>query len=641
MCGIAGIYRRSSLRPVTEGDVRSMCDVIAHRGPDDDGIYFTGPVGLGHRRLSIIDVVSGHQPISNEDGSVWIVFNGEIYNHHELRELLVAKNHVFKTRTDTEVIVHLYEEYGVDCVTKLRGMFAFAIWDARMECLVLARDRFGEKPLYYALDSNADLLFGSEIKSLLACDGLEREIEYRALDQYLHLLYVPSPLTMFRGIYKLPAAHILTCSASGVNVREYWDLTYPEETRIKKPEECLEEFRHILRESVGIRLESEVPLGAFLSGGIDSSAIVALMTETSGRSVICASVGFEDEATNELPYAREVAEHLHTIYHEHYVSPKLNGLLSTLTWHFDEPFGDSSSIPTYWVSEIARRHVTVALSGDGGDEVLGGYMRHVESVSAQRIHCLPSSVRNALSGVVKTAWPSTMKGKRFILNALSSAEDAAISRHYDYILTPQLREALYSKDLLKHLEGIDGRETFRSHYRKCSANNDLDKALYLDLKTYLADDILIKVDRMSMAHGLEVRAPFLDHKLVEFVATLPPSLKVSKKIRKVILRAAMKDALPQRVFKRPKQGFSPPLKRWIGHDLRDVVEDLLLDSVATGRGYFKAATVRQAWSTFLAGGRISQHLFFALVMLEIWHREMLDSSPSAIQSPRKIAVKSA
>jgi asparagine synthase (glutamine-hydrolysing) len=591
--------------------------------------------------LSIIDLSGGHQPICNEDGSIWIVFNGEIYNHRELRDLLESRNHIFKTRTDTEVIVHLYEEYGVDCVTRLRGMFAFAVWDGRKQQLILARDRFGKKPLYYGLDSQSDLLFGSEIKSLLACHGVEREIEQRALDQYLHLLYVPAPLTMFHGIFKLPAAHILVCGPSGINLKEYWDLTYPEEPRIKKPQECLEEFRHILRESVGIRLESEVPLGAFLSGGIDSSAIVALMSETGGRSVVCASVGFEDEATNELPYAREVAEHLHAIYHEHYVSPKLNGLLSTLTWHFDEPFGDSSSIPTYWVSEMARRHVTVALSGDGGDEVFGGYARHVQSVSARPLQWVPPAVRGAIAGFLQTAWPSTIRGKRSVIAGLGSSEDAAISRHYDYILTSELRNSLFSGDLLEDLDGIDGREVFRSHYRRCNAQNDLDKALYLDLKTYLPDDILIKVDRMSMAHGLELRAPFLDHKLVEFVAGLAPSLKVNGNTRKVILRMAMKGSLPKRVFERPKHGFSPPLSRWMKHDLRDVVEDVLFDSIARRRGYFNPKGIREAWERFLVGGRVSQHLFFALVMFELWHRRFLDGTPSIVNTPSSHAMKSA
>ncbi|WP_447979448.1 asparagine synthase (glutamine-hydrolyzing) [Candidatus Nitrospira bockiana] len=632
MCGIAGVYNFRSQAPVEAFQIRQMINLIEHRGPDDEGIVVDGSVGLGHRRLSIIDLSTGRQPIGNEDRTVWIVFNGEIYNHHELRSNLELKNHAFTTKTDTEVIVHLYEEHGTECVRYLRGMFAFAIWDSKLRRLLLARDRFGKKPLYYSETSYGDLVFGSEIKSLLLTEGIKREINCQAMDDYLHLLYVPGPQTMFSGIHKLPAGHTLVCTPSTFEIKQYWDLSYEPAERQRSITDYCEEFKALFDEAVEVRLESDVPLGAFLSGGLDSSAVVEVMTRKSKARVVCAAVGFDDEYTNELPYAREVAEHLNAEYHEYTVSAGVRDLLSKLTWHFDEPFGDSSAIPTYWVCAVARRSVTVALSGDGGDEVLGGYSRHMQTLNSESLNRLPGSIRKFLSLALNASWPSSVPGRRFAINALASPKEAAVARHYDYILTKDIRASIYSREVLEALDGYDGREIFREYYQKCGALDVLDKALYLDLKTYLVDDILIKVDRMSMAHGLEVRCPFLDHRLVEFVANAPRFIKINGRERKYLLRLAEKDRLPEHVFKRPKHGFSPPIKKWLMNELKEMVEDVLFDKTATDRRYFQQKEVERQWGMFLNGGGISQHFFFAMLMFELWHRQFLDSQPSSFKS---------
>jgi len=629
MCGIAGVYQFRAAKPVEPKHIGLMCDTLIHRGPDDGGMYVQGPVGLGHRRLSIIDLSGGHQPIQNEDGSVWIVFNGEIYNHHELRQLLADKDHVFKTQTDTEVIVHLYEEYGQECVSYLRGMFAFAIWDSRLQSLLLARDRVGKKPLFYTLTPDGALVFGSEIKALLAYPGVTRRIELHALDQYLHLLYVPSPLTMYEGVFKLPAGHVLVCNSSGHRLHQYWDLIYPVDSKPLRAAEYQEQFLEIFKEAVGIRLESEVPLGAFLSGGLDSSSVVALMAELSDAPVVCASVGFEDEYFNELPYAKEVAEYLRADYHAYCISPKIRELLPKLVWHFDEPFADASAIPTYYVSEVARRHVTVALSGDGGDEVFAGYSRHVQEVIAQWIRSCQTVVGESFFKFAERAWPDGLKGKRSLTNALRNPQDAAIARHYDYILSATLRSQLFSKDLLSLLKEDEGRAGFHTHYGTCTAWTALDKALYLDIKTYLTDDILVKVDRMSMAHGLEVRAPLLDHKLLEFMASVPASQKIHGRTTKYLLRKTMRSRLPPQVTRREKHGFGLPLSDWLRRDLREMVEDLLFDGTARTRGYFDQAALRSVWESHVRGDHVFVHLIWAVLVFELWHRQFLDTIPAS------------
>lgn len=627
MCGITGVYHFRGSVPVEPSLIGRMCHSIRHRGPDDEGYHVKGPIGLGHRRLSIIDVGGGHQPISNEDGSVWVVFNGEIYNHHELRHILVNKGHRFATTTDTEVIVHAYEEYGTDCLSHFRGMFAFALWDERKQTLFMGRDRVGKKPLFYTITPDGSLVFASEIKAILEYPQVAVHLNLLALDQYLHLLYVPSPHTIYDGIYKLPAGHALLCTSSGARVFQYWDLLYPHNPVSLTPGEWEEQFLELFQECVRLRLESEVPLGAFLSGGLDSSSVVALMCSLSTNRSITTSVGFNDDYFNELPYAKEVADFFHTEHYEYQIAPTIQDLLPRIVWHFDEPFADSSAIPTYYVSEIARRHVTVALSGDGGDEVFGGYGRHRQVVNAENFRGLRSLVGHPGAFLVNALWPTGLRGRGSIVNVLSSPEDAVVAQHYDYLLTAQLRDQLLSGEVRNMLRGQNGGAPFHSYYQSCTAQSNLDKALYVDIKTYLADDILVKVDRMSMAHGLEVRSPLLDHKLLEFMAKIPPSYKIRGRNQKFLLREVMRKRLPAQVTTREKHGFGMPLGRWLQQDLREMVEDLLFDQTAKRRGLFNPDVVQTLWSSHLNGTRNWMHLIYALLVFELWSREFSDGPP--------------
>ena len=630
MCGIAGVYHLRSSAPVKPDLIGRMCQSIQHRGPDDEGYYVKGSIGLGHRRLSIIDVGGGRQPISNEDGSVWVVFNGEIYNHHELRHTLVNKGHRFATTTDTEVIVHAYEEYGTDCLSHFRGMFALAIWDERKQALFMGRDRVGKKPLFYTITPDGSLVFASELKAILKYPQVAVQLNLLALDQYLHLLYIPSPHTIYNGIYKLPAGHALLCTSSGTRIFQYWDLLYPQEPVHLTPGEWEEQFLELFQECVRLRLESEVPLGAFLSGGLDSSSVVALMSSLVTGPSITTSVGFEDEYFNELPYAKEVAEFFHTEHHECQIAPEIQDLLPQIVWHFDEPFADSSAIPTYYVSEIARRYVTVALSGDGGDEVFGGYGRHRQVLHGEKFRHFRPLLGRQGAALIDALWPTGIRGKRYLTNVLRTPGDMVASQHYDYLLTAELRDQLLSGEVRSTLKGQDGREPFHSFYRSCTAQSNLDKALYVDIKTYLADDILVKVDRMSMAHGLEVRSPLLDHKLLEFMARVPPSYKIRGRSQKVLLREVMRKRLPEQVTTREKHGFGMPLGRWLKQDLREMVEDLLFDQTAKERGLFNHDMVQGLWFTHLSGTRNYMHLIYALLIFELWSRGSSDMSPSQI-----------
>lgn len=631
MCGIAGFVVRDANAP---SDVRGalldrMCAVIRHRGPDDQGTMVAGRAALGMRRLSIIDVAGGHQPIHNETGRVSIVFNGEIYNFQSVTDELKARGHVFKTHSDTEAIVHAYEAYGVECVQHLRGMFGLAIWDADAEKLFLARDRVGKKPLYYTLTRGGDLVFGSELKSLLEHPEVEREVDPQAVDAYLSFGYVPDPYSIFRGIKKLPPGHLLTFEKGEVTVREYWDFQF--EAGEEKPETYyVGNVRELLDESVRLRMISEVPLGAFLSGGVDSSTIVGLMARHSPFPVKTFSIGFAEDSYNELKYARIAAKHFATEHHEFIVTPEICDVVDELAWHFDEPFADSSAIPTYMVSKLAREHVTVVLSGDGGDELFGGYTRYTIDQQRAKLGRLPRGVREGVLRPLSENLPHGAWGRNYLRNVSLDP----IDRYIDSIsqFTELHKRSLYTDGFRGELNaagGPMGTELFRSMANKVDTGNALDPLLYLDSKTYLPGDILTKVDRMSMAVSLEARAPLLDHKLIEFVSRIPASMKLRGNTTKYLLKEAVRDFVPAEVLDRPKQGFGVPVQEWINRQLRSRIRETLTERRTVERGIVQPVYVNVLLDEHERGRRDHSAPLWSLLMLELWYRTFVDAQPSA------------
>jgi asparagine synthase (glutamine-hydrolysing) len=635
MCGITGFIDMWDPGAIRDNETRGqlldrMCRVITHRGPDDQGILLREGIALGMRRLSIIDLAGGHQPMSGEDGSVTIVFNGEIYNFLEIEASLLARGHSFQTRSDTEAIVHAYEEFGAGCLELLRGMFAFAIWDDRARKLFVARDRAGKKPLYYTVTPKGTLVFGSELKSLLEHPEVNREINPEALDAYFTLGYVPDPLTIFQNVHKLPPGHYLTFAAGRIDIQEYWDFNF-EPAQSRREEDYLEELLFLLDESVRLRLISDVPLGAFLSGGIDSSTIVALMARHMGQPVKTFSIGFREDSYNELKYARVAAKKFGTDHHEFFVTPDICSIVDELVWHFDEPFADSSAIPTYVVSKLAREHVTVILSGDGGDELFAGYTRYVVERKRGAFSHLPAVVRKGLLKPLSHRLPHGMLGRNFIHNvALDKVE-----RYLDSlsIFTCLNKESLYTDSFRRALHGANTvAHSFRDYAARISTGEDIDKLLYIDSKTYLPGDILTKVDRMSMAASLEARAPLLDHKLIEFVARTPASLKLSGYETKYLLKRAIKDLVPAEILNRPKQGFGVPMQDWINKQLRERIRDTL--GGIQQRGYIEPAYVNVLLDEHERGRRDHSMALWSLFMFELWHRQFLDGGGrSAKESP--------
>jgi len=622
MCGICGVVKFERDNSIDRAVLGRMCDVITYRGPDDQGIYVGPGIGLGMRRLSIIDLSTGRQPVHNEDQSVWVVFNGEIYNFKELRKDLEKKGHRFYTSTDTEVIVHLYEEYGEGCVRYLRGMFAFALWDEMRQKLVLARDRLGIKPLYYYLSPRV-FLFGSEIKSILQYPEIEREINLQALNSFLTHLYIPDPETIFKGIKKLPPAHILVVKNGAASIKRYWDLDFEPDLRKSEDEFC-EILQAKIEESVKQHLVSDVPLGAFLSGGIDSSTIVAMMERQMGRPVKTFSIGFDDPDYDELRYARKVARHLGTEHYELVVKPDVIQILEDLVWHFDEPFADSSAIPTYMVSKLAREHVKVVLSGDGGDELFAGYDRYLPNLRRSRFSILPDPFKNWVLKPLSDRMPDGMKGRNFLSDiSLHPAEMYVNSVSY---FRPGDKERLYSADLKLALGELGTYDSFHGYFEETPSKDFLTQLLYLDTKTYLPGDILTKVDRMSMAHSLEVRVPFLDHELVELAATMPSRMKLQGSITKYILKKAMSNVLPNEILDRTKQGFAVPIGRWFNTQLKILLRDVLLDSKSMERGYFSSAFIEQALKNDVDGKSRQINQLWALFVLELWYRKYMDRS---------------
>ncbi len=627
MCGIAGFVSRDEHRDFSAARtvLESMCRVITHRGPDDQGTLVNDRVALGMRRLSIIDLAGGHQPMSGCDPDKTIVFNGEIYNFQELQTELEKRGHRFRTHSDTEAIVHAYEEYGRDCVEHLRGMFAFAIWNEKTRELFIARDRVGKKPLYYTTTSTGTLIFGSELKSLGEFPGFAREINLEALDAYLTFGYVPDPLTIFQGVHKLAPGHCLSFKDGEVSLRQYWDFPYaePQPEPASSELDCIEELRALLDESVRTRLIADVPLGAFLSGGIDSSAVVGLMAQHMNQPVKTFSIGFHEDSYNELKYARIAARKFGTDHHEFIVTPEVCDIVEELVWHFDEPFADSSAIPTYMVSKLAREHVKVVLSGDGGDELFAGYTRYATHRRRRGFTHLPRLVREKVMQPLGASLPHGAWGRNYIHKVALPPIDRYIEDVS--IFTRLNKPLLYTDALRRQLGNSEPGKQFRDYAAGSRVDGSLDPLLYLDSKTYLPGDILTKVDRMTMAVGLEARVPLLDHKLIEFVCTrIPSHMKLKGLETKHILKRAVQNFVPPEILHRPKQGFGVPIDQWLNDKLRDRLRDTLTEPRTMQRGYVEPQYVNVLLDEHARGRRDHATELWTLFVLELWHRRFAE-----------------
>ena len=627
MCGICGKLNYDAL-PVEESLLRRMSHALTHRGPDDEGFYLHNNIGLGHRRLSIIDLSpSGHQPMSNEDGTIWIVYNGEIYNFAALKADLIAKGHVFRSKGDTEVIIHLYEEHGPACLQYLWGMFAFSIWDGRERQLFLARDRAGKKPLYYHHGADA-FLFSSEIKAILQDEGVAKRPDHVAIHHYLTYQDVPSPWTAFEGIRKVPPAHYMIVKDGKVELKKYWKISYLPKLSMNE-EDVAEETIRRLRDAVKVRLISDVPLGAFLSGGIDSSAVVALMAGEMNVPVRTFSLGFREDDYNELSYAKMVAKRLGTRHTEFIVEPKILDIIDKLVWHYNEPFADASAIPAYYISRLAREQVTVVLTGDGGDEDFAGYERYIANMFVERIKgLLPLSAAQALLTLVKrlphkgSSMNLVWKVKRF----LQEYPHSPLMRNAHWLshFIPEMKSDLYTAGFREKVAAQDSYAMLRQHDEEAEADNLLDRALYADVMMYLPDDLLVKTDVATMAHSLEARSPFLDHAFMEFAAQIPAEMKLRGMTAKYILKKAFRSRLPDAVISRGKQGFAVPLDHWFRGELKEMAFDILLSQRAAERAYFRPETIRKILDEHVSGKWNWQNHIWNLLMLELWHRMFID-----------------
>jgi asparagine synthase (glutamine-hydrolysing) len=632
MCGIAGRFNFRSGAPVEAPMVRRMCDLIAHRGPDGEDVWANGNIAFGHRRLAIIDLSpGGRQPMTSADGRITITFNGEIYNFLELRRDLEQRGHAFRSRSDTEVMLAAYREWGTECLSRFRGMFAFALWDATAHRLFIARDRVGKKPLHYRLDEHG-IAFASEPKAFLADPGFEPEPDLTALSAYLTYQYVPSPLSAFRGVHKLPPAHYLIVEGGRVRVERYWKLSYAAKRDIGEAEAC-EELRVRLRDAVRRRLISDVPLGAFLSGGVDSSAVVALMAGLSDAPVKTFSIGFEEKEFDELPYARLVAQRYATDHHEFIVKPNATEIFPQLVWHYNEPYADASGIPTYYLSQLARRHVTVALNGDAGDENFAGYRRYITATRAQQFDRLPAPVRRTIGAVARMA-PAperadsiVYRGRRW-LRRLADSPPSRYSRKM-MIFDPDLKQEVCEPDFIAATGGPAGPQFLLDAFSESDAPDMVDAQLDVDVNYYLSDCLLVKVDIATMAHGLEGRSPMLDHEFMAFAASLPSALKLRGTTTKYIFKQAVRDLLPPDIIDRPKKGFSVPLEKWFRQELRELSGDLLLDGRLARRGYVKPQAVRRLLEEHWRGADEWHNQLWSLLMLESWHRMFIDARPVA------------
>lgn len=627
MCGIVGIAN-SNLRPVNRENLQKMNACIVHRGPDDDGFYLNENIGLAMRRLSIIDIAHGKQPIHNSDKTAWIVFNGEIYNFQVLREDLENRGHRFYTNSDTEVIIHLYDEYGVDCVQHLRGMFAFAIWDTRDSSLFIARDRIGKKPLLYSHQTNGNLIFGSEFRALLAHPEISREVDYEAIHHYLSYLCVPAPLTAFKQIRKLEPAHWLQWKDGQIKTKRYWLPDFHNKIKISQAE-AEDETLRILREATKMRMISEVPLGAFLSGGVDSSTIVALMAENNSQPVKTFSIGFEEEDFSELKYAKMVAQHIGAEHHEFIVKPDAIEILPTLVEHYGEPYADSSAIPTYYVARETRKHVTVALNGDGGDESFAGYERYLAMRLSEKYHKIPGLIRKSLiENAVNLVPGSELKRSRTqdLKRFMQAASLSKVERYFRWIgaIDRKSKENLYTEDFKREVENKDSAAFIKQWFDKTIGSGIVDAAMFTDQMTYLPNDLLVKVDIASMANSLEARSPLLDHKVIEFAASLPENIKLKGTENKSLLKKVASKLVPQEVLYRKKMGFGVPMAHWFRLQLKDFLCEHLLSERFAKRGIIKSDVVAKLVNEHINAERDHVWQLWTLLMLELWFQRFID-----------------
>jgi asparagine synthase (glutamine-hydrolysing) len=643
MCGITGIFDTRSARAVDAPALQRMNDSQQHRGPDEGSMHLEPGVGFGHRRLSIIDIATGQQPLFNEDGSVVVVFNGEIYNYQDLIPELQSLGHTFHTKSDTEVIVHAWEQWGDQCVERFRGMFAFALWDRNRQTFFMARDRLGVKPMYYALLDDGMLLFGSELKSIMAHGGLKRDVDPLALEEYFALGYVAEPRSIFRQAKKLPPAHTLAIRRGEAlgEPREFWDVKFTLNSQTNAEDAC-SELVHRLKESVKLRMIAEVPLGAFLSGGVDSSAVVQAMAGLSAEPVNTCSIAFDDPKFNESRFAQMVASRYKTKHRVETVKSDDFDLIDTLARLYDEPYADSSAIPTYRVCQLARKHVTVALSGDGGDEAFGGYRRYRMHLMEDRMRStLPAGFRQPVFGLLgrvypKADWAPRMLRAKTTLQGMARTSVEAYF-HSVSIMRGPMREQLFSLALKRQLAGYTAQEVFEHHADRARTDDPLALIQYLDLKTYLVGDINTKVDRASMAHSLEVREPLMDHLLIEWLGTLPSSMKVRGQEGKFLLKKAMEPHLPDDVLYRPKMGFSVPLAHWFRGPLKQRLIDAVLGERLAATGWFNRPYLEHLVNAHQAGTSDYSAPLWTLMMLEAFLRNVLDA-PLSVGLPMRSQV---
>jgi len=628
MCGIAGKTYLDGQRPVDPGLIQKMMDVIAHRGPDGEGKLVRGSVGLGHRRLSIIDLrPTGAQPMCNEDGTVWIVFNGEIYNFPELRAELVSRGHVFRSTTDTEVIIHLYEELGVNCLHKLRGMFAFAIWDEKQRTLFLARDRVGIKPLYYCQTTKA-LVFGSEIKSLLMDPEVPRDLNPQALDRFLTYLYLPGKGTLFREVQKLEPGNYLVARNGAVEQKQYWDLHYEPSDRWGDISEAAEELSDLIRRTVKDHMISDVPVGFLASGGVDSTALLSYAVEETDKQIQTFTVGFEGEGfADERPYARLASERFGTQHYDITMSAEaFRDFLPRYVWHMEEPVCEPPAIALYYVSKLARSHVKVLLSGEGGDEAFGGYPEYKNYVAFERCKAMAGPFRGLAGLALGVA--SRIRGLERLGKYAGLTDLALPEYYYSRVTSPcqyfnQNKQSLYADGFAQAVDCSNSADLTKKLFAKVKEQPGLNQMLYVDTKTWLPDDLLVKADKMTMATSLELRVPFLDHQVLEFAAALPLEFKVKGRTTKRVLKKAFERRIPAEIISRKKTGFPVPFSRWLGRELRAFVSDTLLSSNAVSRGYFRREVIEQILSGNANGAAESE--IFALLVLELWHKQFADS----------------
>ena len=626
MCGIVGLVRNDG-KPIDEGLLARMNEAIRHRGPDEDGFYVNGSVGLAMRRLAIIDLKSGQQPIHNSDRTAWIVFNGEIYNYLELREKLEKLGHTFYTNSDTEAIVHAYDQYGSDCPKHLRGMFAFAIWDERTQELFLARDRVGKKPLLYA-EVNGQLVFGSEFSAILLHPDVSKEIRPEAIDCYLSFMCVPAPLTAYRAIKKLEPGHSLRWRKGELKTERYWQPDFSKKLDISE-EEAGERAIEILRDAVKVRLMSEVPLGAFLSGGIDSSAVVALMSQESSEKVKTFSIGFEEQDFSELQHAKRIAEHVGADHHEFIVRPDAVEILPMLVEHYGEPYADSSAVPTYYVARETRRHVTVALNGDGGDESFAGYERYIAMGLTEKYRKVPAFFRESLIKEAVNRIPTSPIRKSTVNSAKRLLEVVSKPRvnrymHWMSVFNEGLKEPLYSEAFREQTDRAFAASFLDTWFKKANGNGPVDTLLLTDLMTYLPNDLLVKVDIATMAVSLEARSPFLDHHVIEFAASLPERLKLRRLTTKYLLKKVLRRLLPAENLDRRKMGFGVPIGHWFRGKMQPFLREVVLSDKALRRGFFKPEVVKQLVEQHTRSERDYSHQLWTLLMLELWFLRFID-----------------